>query len=198
MLKIGITGGIGSGKSIVSEILRLYNIPVFDADTEAKKLNDRSPVIREKLIACFGKEVYDENGKLNRKRFAEIIFKDPDHLRKANSIIHPEVAKAFSLWAEQRNQYPIVAIEAALLFEADFQEYVDKVIAVYSPEALRIVRILSRDNTQESEVRKRMEGQLPEDDKRRRADFIVYNDPSHSLLQQISDIFAHLCPPGAF
>lgn len=119
MLKIGITGGIGSGKSVVSELFRIHDIPVYDADSQAKRLNDTSPAIREKLIAQFGTQIYTEN-KLNKSAFAAIIFSDTEKLQQANAIIHPYLLEDFKRWCAQRKHKSIVAMDAALLIFKTF------------------------------------------------------------------------------
>ena len=114
MIKIGVTGGIGSGKSVVGEILKLHNIPLFDADKEAKLLNNSSKIVQRKLISHFGSEIYSD-GVLNRKKLAELIFNNEENLKIANAIIHPELAKSFIYWCNNQNKSDIVAIEAAIL-----------------------------------------------------------------------------------
>lgn len=187
MIKIGITGGIGSGKSVVCDIFRLHGVPVFDADMEAKKLNDSSPLIREKLSLHFGEELYAE-GYLNRKKLAEIIFNNEKNLKIANSIIHPELANHFLLWAWQRESFPLLALDAAILFEADFRKYVDKVITVVAPTAVRIDRVQKRDGVEKSKIEARMSNQLTDEEKMKRSDFIIYNDNNQSLIKQVNRI----------
>ena len=191
MIKLGVTGGIGSGKSVVCEILHLYNIPVFDADKVAKQLNDNSPIVRENLIKHFGKEIYTENS-LNRKLFAEIIFNNIDNLKIANSIIHPEVAKSLNYWCQKHLRSNIVAIESAILIESGFRKYIDKLITIYTPEEIRISRVASRDNTSARLIKARINSQLSEEDKISQSDFVVLNDNSHSLILQVSEIIKEL------
>lgn len=191
MIKVGITGGIGSGKSVVSEIFRLHNIPVFDADTEAKNLNDSSPVIKSQLIHHFGNDIY-ENDRLNRKRFADLIFSNERNLEIANSIIHPEVANCFIQWCNNLKNNHIVAIEAALLIEAGFNKIVDKVITVYAPEELRIERVMKRDHTDKDKVEARIHNQLPENERIKFSDFVIYNDNRQSLVSQVSKVIDRL------
>ncbi|WP_294081541.1 dephospho-CoA kinase [Proteiniphilum sp. UBA5384] len=191
MIKIGVTGGIGSGKSVVSDIFRLYEAPVFDADREAKKLNDISPYIREQLSQQLGSDLYAA-GKLDRKKLASIIFHDNHKLSIANSIIHPELAKHFNEWCKQRQHHPIVILDAALLIEAGFYRFVDKVIAVYAPAALRIERVMQRDGSVRSDVKARIDNQLPEGEKAKYADYIIYNDNKHSLISQVSEVINSL------
>ena len=145
MIKLGVTGGIGSGKSVVCDLLRMQGIPVYNADREAKNLNDISPVIREKLINSFGPDLYLEN-RLDRNKLANLIFNNEENLRTANAIIHPELAKHFEEWADQRKHHPVVAIEAAVLFEAGFQSILDKTIIVLAPLETRIERVIKRDH----------------------------------------------------
>lgn len=191
MIKIGITGGIGSGKSVVGEILKLYNIPLYDADREAKKLNDTSDVVRNKLIFHFGNDIYID-GLLNRKKFAELIFNNKENLKIANSIIHPELAKHFLEWCKNYTNSPIVAIEAAILIEAGFIHYIDKLITVYSPEQLRIERVIKRDDTSLDNVKSRINNQLPEKDRIKLSNYIIRNDGKHSLLRQVSEIINNI------
>ena len=187
MIKIGITGGIGSGKSVVSELLKLYDIPIYNADVEAKRLNDESPLIREKLTQNFGESLY-ASGKLDKQKFAQIIFNDPEKLRLANSIIHPELQKDFLRWVEIHSDSDIVAMEAALIFEANFQRMFDNVIMVYAPISLRIVRASQRDLTTPEKIEERLRHQFPDEEKVKLSDFVIFNDEKHSLIMQVSDL----------
>jgi len=187
MIKIGITGGIGSGKSVVGEILKLHDIPLFDADREAKLLNNNSKLVQSKLISHFGSSIYSD-GILNRKKFADLIFNSEENLQIANSIIHPELAERFIEWCNQQNKSDIVAIEAAILIEAGFMQYIDKLITVYSPEELRIQRVMKRDDVSRDVVTARMKNQITEEEKLQLSDFIIKNDGRHSLIQQVTDI----------
>ncbi len=191
MITIGVTGGIGSGKSVVCDIFRLHGIPVFDADKEAKALNDTSPVIREQLIRHFGEELYQE-GTLNRKKLASLIFKDEHNLAIANSIIHPVLASYFLEWCRQRNNDAYLVIEAAVLIEAGFHRFTDRVITVYSPRDIRMERLMKRDSTDRNQVELRMKSQLPEEEKARLSDYVIYNDNHHSLIRQVSDFLQNL------
>lgn len=187
MIRIGITGGIGSGKSVVSEIFRLHGIPLYNADMEAKKLNDSSSYIREQLIRQFGKDLYMDD-RLDRKKLASIIFHDSHQLAIVNSIIHPELAKHFTGWCQQRKNYPMVVLDAALLIEAGFHQFVDKVIMVQAPRELRIARVMQRDRLALNEVEARMNSQLSEEEKIKYADFVICNDNRHSLIRQAAEI----------
>lgn len=185
MIKLGITGGIGSGKSVVCEVLRLHNIPVYDADWEAKNLNDTSPAVRKKLSKAFGAEIYRDN-KLDRQKFAQIIFSNKQNLSVANKIIHTELAKHFHDWAEKQSQHPIVAIDAAVLFEAGFQEFVDFTITVLAPEELRIERAMKRDRTDKNQILSRIKSQMSDEEKIKLSDFVILNDNKHSIIEQIA------------
>lgn len=194
MIKLGVTGGIGSGKSVVCEILRLHDIPVYDADLEAKNLNDTSPVIREKLISAFGPELY-RNDKLDRQKLAHFIFNNEENLHTANSIIHPELAKHFREWAMQRKHHPVVAMDAAVLFEAGFQSVLDKTILVLAPLEIRIERAVKRGNLTKEQITARANSQMSDEEKIKLADFVIYNDGKHSLLEQISEILQTISNP---
>lgn len=190
MIKIGITGGIGSGKSVVASLLDLSGIPVYIADTESKRLTETSPVIREQLTALLGNDLYTEKG-LNKKRLASSIFNSPDTLRQVNAIIHPEVNRDFSAWADQQRS-PFCAIESAILFESGFDRFVDLSLMVYAPLELRIRRALCRDAVSRSEVIARIESQLPDEIKKERSDYTVYNDDRQALIPQIGAFITYL------
>lgn len=183
MIKIGITGGIGSGKSVVGELLTLYGVPVFIADTEAKILTDTSVTIRRELIRLFGDDLYTETG-LDKKKLASYIFNDPQLLQTVNQIIHPEVGRYFLNWVKQQKGN-ICAIESAILFESGFNSLVDKTITVFAPEEIRIQRTASRDKISEEAIRQRMKNQISEEIKKERSDFVIYNDDCTALIPQV-------------
>lgn len=193
MITVGVTGGIGSGKSVVCDIFRLHGVPVYDADSEAKKLNDTSPVIRAGLSRHFGEELYRE-GRLDRKAFASIIFQDKQKLATANAIIHPELAKDFLTWCgrQEKQLHSMAIIDAALLFEAGFNQWLNKTITVYAPKDIRLQRTITRDLSSADKVEERMNAQLPDEEKIRRSDFTIYNDNSHSLILQVAEIMQKL------
>lgn len=191
MIKLGITGGIGSGKSTVSEIFALCGIPVYIADVESKKLVATSSVICEKLIGLFGKELY-EGGMLNKALLASHIFNDKEKLQTVNAIIHPEVEKDFRLWVESHGQYEVVAHEAAILFESGFDALMDKIVMVYTPLEMRIQRTIKRDNTSYEKVLERIQNQMPDEEKAKLSDFVIVNDGTRSLIEQVLHITQQL------
>jgi len=191
MITAGITGGIGSGKSVVSELFRLQGIPVFDADSEAKQLNDTSPIIRKELTALFGKDLY-EGGSLNRKQLATLMFADRQKVEAVNAIVHPVLAQHFMDWCLRHQNHPVVMIEAALLFEAGFVRYLDKVITVFAPESIRLERVAQRDHTTREAIEERMKHQMPEEEKVKQSDYVIRNDGSQSLILQTATILDEL------
>lgn len=195
MIKLGVTGGIGSGKSIVCEVLRLHDIPVYNADCEAKNLNDTSPVIREKLTRIFGPELY-KNDKLDREKLAHIIFGNEENRRAANSIIHPELARHFAAWIQQRTRFPIVCIEAAVLFESGFHRFVDRTITVLAPIETRVRRVAKRDNLPVGQIELRIKSQMSDEERIKLSDFIVFNDDRRSVLEQVSKILQIISRPS--
>ncbi|NLY23480.1 MAG: dephospho-CoA kinase [Bacteroidales bacterium] len=197
MIKIGITGGIGSGKSVVCDLFRLHDIPVFDADREAKHLNDTSPVIREQITSHFGESLYIDD-KLNRKEFARLIFHDQKKLTIANAIIHPVLAGYFQEWCLQRVAQPYLIIDAAILIEAGFQRFVDTVLIVTCPADIRLERVMKRDHSTRNEVETRMRNQLPEEEKVKQGDFVICNDNRQSLIRQVDDFLQTLSHDGRF
>jgi len=183
MTTIGLTGGIGSGKSVVASLLGLYGISVYIADEESKRLMSTSPLIREQLTALMGHSIYNANG-LNRRVMASLIFNDAKLLEQVNAVIHPEVARHFKAWAS-RQTTNFVVLESAILFESGFNHLVDICMLVYAPRELRIKRVMTRDKLTEAEVLQRMQHQIPDEEKQTRADYMIYNDDIHALIPQI-------------
>ena len=174
MIQLGVTGGIGSGKTTVCKVLEHFGIPVFFADEEAKKILD-SPSIEKKIIKAFGQSVLGKEGILDRKKIAAMVFSDSQKLEILNYIIHPELAKQYKLWVKSKNNYKIIAKEAAILFESGTYKQMDKIITVYAPQELRITRAMQRGNATREEIISRIKKQLPEKEKIKRSDFVIYN-----------------------
>lgn len=183
-LSIGITGGIGVGKSTVTRIFSILNIPTYDADKEAKKLMNESVHIRQELLSLFGKEVYQSNGDLNRTWLSKEVFSNPQKLTQLNSIVHPVVIKHGEDWAQSQTSLYSVK-EAALLFESGSYKSLDFNILVTSPIDLRILRVMERDHVSKEDVLRRIASQMPEEEKAKIADYTVINDNNHSLIEQI-------------
>ncbi|NLR81298.1 dephospho-CoA kinase [Chitinophaga eiseniae] len=184
MLKIGITGGIGSGKSTVSRIFELLGIPVYYADERAKDILTRDPELIAAVKAHFGAEVYDENGVLNRKYLGNIVFNDKRQLSLLNSLVHPATIRDSNQWAQQQ-QAPYVLKEAALLFETESFHHLDKIIGVFAPQPLRIHRVMKRDNVTRDEVLARINKQIDETIKMRLSDYVIYNDEQRMVIPQV-------------
>lgn len=198
---IGLTGGIGSGKSTIAKVFETLGVPVFDADTAAKHIMNSSPVIKAQLIKAFGSEVYLSSGKdsmhatsnnlvseqvaiLNRAYLAKLVFEDPFQLEILNSIVHPVTIKAAQDWAAVQNS-PYVIKEAALFFEAGSAVGIAKIIGVASPKSLRINRVMKRDQCTKEEVEKRMTHQIDASLKMKLCDWVINNDDQHLVLPQV-------------
>lgn len=184
MIKIGITGGIGSGKSVVASLLELSGIPVYIADYESKKLTDTSFFIREQLIGLFGTEIYTPDG-LNKQLLASHIFDNPVCLQRVNKIIHPEVNLHFLEWTDKQHA-PIGAIESAILFESGFDRVVDITLMVYAPMEVRIRRALERNTASRTEIERRIKNQLPDEVKKDKCDYVIFNDNRQAILPQVT------------
>lgn len=191
MIKIGITGGIGSGKSTVSEIFSLCGIPVYIADKESKRLTESSPIIRKQLVLLFGEELF-AGDVLNKPLLASHIFSDKEKLYKVNKIIHPVVGTDFNEWVESNHNSNIVAQEAAILFESGFDKYVDKVITVYTPLETRVKRTMMRDGITREKVLERIQNQMPDERKVELSEFVIVNDGTISLIEQVLEILNKL------
>jgi dephospho-CoA kinase len=191
VLKIGITGGIGSGKSIVCSIFKLLGVPVYHADDHAKYLIENDTDIRAQIISLFGNKAY--NGNIyNRKYIASIVFTNDSLLTKLNEVVHPHVAKDFTLWAEQFNESDYIVEEAAILFESNANKKMDYNILVDAPEELRIERVMKRDHLNEEEVRKRIRKQFSTVKIRHLVDWIIVNNNKQLILPQILKIHSQL------
>lgn len=186
---IGITGGIGSGKSVVSRLLRLMGVPVYDCDSEAKRLMQESAAIREALVEKVGAEVYDDASRLDRKFLAAYMFGNADRVALVNGIVHPVVRADFRRWARQTGA-AVVAVESAILFEAGMDADVDAVWVIHAPERVRIERAVQRDGTTEGAVRSRMGNQLEVEEYIRRADKVIRNDGRSSLIAQVGKLLS--------
>ena len=186
MLKIGITGSIGAGKSTVAGIFRVLGVPVFDADAIAKRILNSDPALRAQIIAAFGSETY-KNGLLDRKYLATLVFNNPDQLAKLNALVHPATIKAADTWAKHWEEQgsPYIVKEAALLFEAGTNVGLDFIIGVTAPEDLRITRVMARDHVTRGEVLKRMQHQLDDTKKMERCDIVIDNNEKALLIPQV-------------
>lgn len=189
-LKIGVTGGIGSGKSMVTRLFQLLNIPIYDADKAAKTIMVDEEPVRRQLLDCFGAEVYLADGALNRVWLSQRVFSDERELEKLNAIVHPAVIRKGIEWTEaQVTAYSVK--EAALLFESGSYRSLDYTILVSSPLPLRLDRVMQRDKLSQLEVMDRVNKQMAEEEKMELADFVIYNDEKHSLVAQVYAIHKH-------
>jgi dephospho-CoA kinase len=187
MLKIGITGGIGSGKSTVCRVFSVLGIPVFEADKVAKKLMVTDQEIHEKLVNLFGAAVYLPDQSIDRKFLAGIVFKDPSLLAQLNAIVHPVVRKTFFDWYE-RQQSPYIIHEAAILFESGFYKMMDKTITVVTAENERIQRVMKRDGIALELVKERIKNQWSDEERIKLADFVIGNNDDELIIPQIIEI----------
>ncbi len=183
MIKIAITGGIGSGKSVVSGLLKVFSYPVYDADREAKRLMVSSGIIKKALVSLLGPSVY-KNDVLDKTYMASVIFADKSLLQKVNEIVHPVVKEDFREWCS-RQKKDVVFMESAILFESGFETEVDSVWLVSAPEELRIARAVKRDNSTTELVERRIKAQWPEEKKIELSDAVIQNDGKCSLIAQI-------------
>ncbi len=194
MLKIGLTGGIGSGKTTVANIFEVLGIPVYYADEEAKKLMNENKALRREIIRLFGDAAYKE-GELDRSFLGELVFSDPEKLSQLNKIVHPATLEDAAQWMV-RQQAPYAIKEAALIFEANLQSYFDYVIGVTAPESLRISRVIQRDHTSMEKVLKRIRQQMNEEEKIALCDFVIKNDEKEGLLPQVFKVHETLMAKG--
>jgi len=184
MRKIGVTGGIGSGKSIVCEVFNQLGVPVYNSDFEAKKMLDNNIPIKDKIYKEFGNSFFIKN-EIDKKKLANLVFNDKKAITVLNNIIHPAVAEDFNNWLETKSKFKYIIKEAAILFESGIYKDLDKIVLVNAPKELRIKRVMKRDNVSESSVKQRMKNQWSENKKIEKSDYIIYNDENHLILPQI-------------
>jgi dephospho-CoA kinase len=182
-LRIGLTGGIGSGKSSVAKIFETLGIPVYYADDAAKRVMNENELLRNQVIHLFGEESY-VNGQLNRKHISSQVFNNPDKLTLLNSLVHPLTIADADEWMKQQST-PYVIKEAALIFESDAWKHLDKVIGVSAPYELRLQRAMQRDHITAGEVKARMSKQMNEEEKMKRCDYVIINDETELLIPQV-------------
>ncbi|MBL7726099.1 MAG: dephospho-CoA kinase [Dinghuibacter sp.] len=192
---VGLTGGIGSGKSTIARIFSVLGIPVYNADAAAKKLVNGHPAIREQITGYFGPESY-VNGEYNRKFIAGIVFSEPEKLEWLNALVHPYTIADAATWAAAQ-QSPYVIKEAALMFESASFHHTDAVIGVSAPETLRLHRVMKRDGATRESVLQRMSRQLPESMKMKLCNYIIYNDEQQAVIPQTLHIHHTLLQQAA-
>ena len=190
MYKVGITGGIGSGKSVVCTMLSQRGVAVYDSDSHAKRLMTSDSSLRAQLIARFGEDIYIGES-LNRALLAERVFNDKEQLRILNSLVHPAVMADFASWAEQQ-EGDYVVLESAILFEANLEDSVDCSVAVMAPLSLRLHRAMHRDGTSEERIRERMNNQLSDEERSRRADLSIVNINLDDLEASVEQLHRRL------
>ena len=192
MIKIGITGGIGSGKTTVCKIFELLDIPVYYADDEAKHLLDSDNKVKLSIVNTFGNEVLNDKGKIDKKKLASFVFNNKEKLEKLNSIVHPAVRAHFENWLKQYSSQKYILKEAAILFESGVYKLVDKVITVTAPLELKINRTMQRDKITREQVELRISNQISDEEKIERSQFVIHNDEQQLLIPQILHIHDQL------
>lgn len=191
MKAIGLTGGIGSGKSTIARILKQMGFPVYIADTEASRLMNRHPGIHDDIVMHFGKSTYTAEGYIDKPLLAKLIFNNPDNLATINQIVHPRVMEDFRQWGEHQTG-DLIFFESAILFEAGLNSAFPYIICVTAPEAIRLNRVMARDKTAPEQVKARIRNQMNDSEKCRQSDFIIYNDDKHPVIDQILKIVEEL------
>jgi dephospho-CoA kinase len=187
-LTIGITGGIGSGKTTVCNVFKLMGVPVFEADMIAGQIMDTNRELQSEISALFGNDICNCHGLINKKKLAGIVFKDQAQLEKLNKLVHPAVRDEFLKWSDRYKNFPYIIMEAAILLESGFHKLADFTILVTAPEDERIIRVMKRDGVTLSSVRNRISKQYPESKKEEMADLVLYNDNNHLIIPEIIKI----------
>lgn len=187
MYRVGLTGGIGSGKTLISSIFEKLRVPVYYADAAARKLMNSDAGLRDGIVNLFGMQAYNEDG-LNRLYLADVVFGDPEMLARLNMLVHPAVRQDFNRWTAEQSGSPYVIEEAAILFESGAGKEMDLSVLVYAPQELRIRRVMLRDGLDREAVLRRMSHQLSEEDLIQLADHVLINDGKEMLLPQVIEL----------
>ena len=188
IMNVGLTGGIGSGKTLVGKIFQGLGVPLFNADDCGRELLDTDPAIKTKVLDLFGSGVYDSKGQLNRSLISEIVFKNPDFLAQLNRVVHPGVFERYEEWALEQSAFPYVIMEAAILFESGADSRMDMVIAVAAPRELRIQRVVERDGVDRDHVTERIGNQWPESQIMEKSHYVIQNDGRQMVVPQVLEI----------
>ena len=188
---IGLTGGIGSGKTTVARIFSMLNVPVYNSDEAGRNISNIDPLVKNTIKEQFGADVFDQNENLNREKLSAIVFNDSSALAKLNAIIHPAVAQDFNMWCAKQSS-PFVIKETAILFEHGLDKHLDGVIVVEAPDELRIKRVMHRNGITEDAVRQRIQQQLPQDELISRADWVIHNNEEQLLIPQVLEIYSRI------
>ena len=191
MIKLAVVGGIGSGKSVVSRMLDIMGVPVYDCDSRAKELMVQNPRIINELKRMFGEECYDADGGLNRKYLASCIFVDERNTKRVNALVHPVVKADFCSWAQELDA-PVVAVETALLYESGMADVVDKTLLVWTDKETAITRTMSRSGMSRTQVLNRMAKQMSTDDLLLLTDYAIYNGGSNAIMPAVAELLAAL------
>lgn len=187
--QIGVTGGIGSGKTLVCKIFQILGIPVYDADSRAKWIMNHHEELKKDIIASFGASSYTPSHELNRQFLASQVFNNSDKVALLNSLVHPKVGEDYATWVQLQTQTPFVVKEAALLFETGSYQLLDKIITVFAPPEIRIQRIKARDlQRTEQEITGIIAKQMNEEEKLKKADYVIYNDENRLVIPQVLDL----------
>lgn len=190
-MRVGITGGIGSGKSLVGEVLQRMGFPLYSSDIRAKQLVESDLELRQRIVALLGAEAYTPQGYYNKPYVAQRVFANPNLLQQLNALIHPVVAIDFVQWASAQ-PVRLVFLESAILFESHFDQMVDAVVAITAPDEVRIQRVMRRDGAVRQQVEQRMSAQMPTNELCQRANFAIKNDGERLLIPQIVNVLNRL------
>ncbi|WP_022825810.1 dephospho-CoA kinase [Hymenobacter norwichensis] len=188
MMRIGITGGIGSGKSIVCRLFQVLGTPIYDSDARAKWLMGHDAQLRDQLTAAFGPQTFNEGGQLDRVYLARVAFAEPAQLARLNTLVHPAVGRDFEVWstAQQTAGYSYILKEAALLYESGAYRQLDQIITVFAPQEVRQARVLRRDpHRTPDDILAIIGKQMSEEEKVQRANHVIHNDDQHLLIPQV-------------
>jgi len=185
---IGLTGGIGSGKTTVARYIAQKGIPVYVSDLEAKKISELPETISE-ITRLFGEEILDDSGQIDRKKLGNVVFNHPERLKLLNQIIHPKVKQHFSAWLQEHKEEPLVVKEVAILFETGGNKDCDYVILVTAPTELRVERTMLRDGLNRQQVLDRIQNQMPDEEKAKMSDFVIQNIELQDTFRKIDNIF---------